>query len=106
MTALNRNAIPNEITTIEQLHAWTSSVLSDTYLTLTAIEDTNVAVRCATSAPYYVTATQTPSWRLISRTSFELNSNWKRNGRIWVNVKELGTTAIASDFTSGSNAYP
>ncbi|MFY7930333.1 MAG: hypothetical protein ACOVS5_15775, partial [Oligoflexus sp.] len=81
---------------------WTSTVLSDLYPTLTAVEDAGSSVRAANSSPFYVTASSPPTWRLVCRTSLALSPNWRRSGQIWDHAQELGTLPIPQEFTSVS----
>lgn len=100
MTAFNAAQIPASIVSLEQLNAWSGTILSDLYPTLTAVEDTSQAYRVANSAPFFVTAATPATWRLITRTSLPLNSSWRRTGKIWTYTQDLGVLAIPADYTS------
>lgn len=100
MTAITGAQVPSSITTVEQMHAWTGTILNDLYLAQTAIEDTGTAARVAQQSAFLVTATQTPQWRLVNRTSLALNANWRRSGRLWLSVATLGNSAIPSEYLS------
>ncbi len=100
MTAFNPSQIPAGISTLEQLHVWSGTILNDLYPTLTAIEDTNIASRVAQSSPFFVDATTPVTWRVISRTSLPLNVNWRRaKSGLWLSVQEIGTIVIPSDYS-------
>jgi hypothetical protein len=99
MTAFNVSQIPADINTIEQLHVWTSTILSDLYPTQTAVEDTGTAVRVANSSPYYVSSSSPPGWRLISRSSIPLAGTWRRSGQVWDHAQDLGTLPVPAEFT-------
>lgn len=99
MTAFSASQLPSTIATLEQLNAWSGTILSDLYPTLTAVEDTSQAYRVANSSPFFVTAATPATWRLISRTSIPLNSNWRRTGKIWQYALDLGTLAIPADYS-------
>jgi len=99
MTIFNKTQIPASIVSLEQLDAWTSTILSDLYPTLTAVEDTSQAYRVANSSPFFVTAATPATWRLISRTSIPLSPIWRRTGKIWQYALDLGPLAIPADYT-------
>lgn len=98
MTALNISQIPSSVDTLEKLVAWGGLVLADMYPTVTGVEDTGSATRAAQSTPFLVSATSTPTWRLVNRTSLQLNANWRRQGKLWLQVIDLGNAAIPSEF--------
>lgn len=100
MTAINSAQIPNTLQTIEQIHAWSGTILNDLYLSQTAVEDTGTAARVIQQSPFLVTATQSPTWRLVTRSSFVLSSNWRRQGRLWLNVSPLGSSAVPAEYLS------
>lgn len=101
MSAFNPNQLPANITTIEQLHVWTATVLHDLYPNITAIEDVGVATRVIQNSPFFVEATNPVTWRLITRTSMPLNTNWRRSKTgIWLHATELGTLPIPTEYQS------
>lgn len=100
MTNFTQSQIPWDINTIEKLHVWTASILSDLYGTQTAVEEEDEAVRVADSGPFYASQANPPTWRIITRTSIPLGSTWKRTGQIWDHAQNLGDLPLPSDFVN------
>jgi hypothetical protein len=103
MTALNRADIPATITTVEQLQAWCSVVLSSINLSTTAIEGRDAtnsySTRVAIAEPWFMSAVNTDlHWRFISRASLRMNPDWVQgSSKIWTRVQELNTTTPVPD---------
>lgn len=76
------------------------TILNDLYPTVTSIEATGVADRVVQSAPFYITASDPPTWRLISRSSIPLDPTWRRQGRLWLAAQDLGSSAIPTEYKS------
>lgn len=100
MVAFNKAQMPDTIVTLEQVNAWSGIILSELFPALTAVEETATASRVVQSAPFLVTATNPPTWRLVNRTSFALNAQWRRAGKVWLLVGEFGNTAIPTEYTT------
>lgn len=99
MSAFNPSTdLPATVNTVEKLVVWSTSLLNDLYLAQAAVESSSGSTRVVESAPYLITATQTPTWRLIGRTSFELEPTWRRGGRIWTYAREFGQLPIPSEY--------
>lgn len=101
MTAFSSADLPSSINSVEKLSVWCATVLNHLYPGTTAIEATGNAERVAQSAPFFITATTPPEWRVISRNSIKLNSNWQRGtAKIWANAEDIGSASIPTEFKS------
>jgi hypothetical protein len=101
MTAFSANDIPAEIDTVEKLEVWCSTLLSNLYPNLTAVESTGSAVRVVTSGPFFITASDPSTWRTISRASIALSNEWQGGGnQIWAYAQPFGNLAIPASFKS------
>lgn len=101
MTAFTPSDIPSEINTVEKLEAWASTLLSNLNPDQTAVETTGSLTRTASSAPFYITASDPATWRNISRVSVPLSKDWQGGGnQIWNYVQELSATPIPASFKS------
>jgi hypothetical protein len=101
MTAFAPSDIPSEIDTVEKLEAWCSTLLSYLNPDQVAVEATGSQNRTASSAPFYITASDPATWRLISRLSLPIRRDWQGGGnQIWNYVQELSTAAIPASFKS------
>ena len=74
--------------------------MNDLYGDQTVVENVNDAQLVAQSFPFYVTASNPASWRLISRLSIPLAPTWRRTGKIWTHAQDLGTIAVPTEFKS------
>jgi hypothetical protein len=93
MTAFAAADIPADITTIEQLYAWTAIVLTSVNPTLTAIEGPGLAERVSQSNIYYIPADN--KTRLLTRVSLELEPAYLGGGKhMWTYVVPLSDTAL------------
>lgn len=92
--------LPASVNTVEKNLLWSATVLNDLYLSLGAVESSAGTTRVIESNPYLITATQTPVWRAISRSSIELESTWRRGSKIWTYAKDFGTLAIPTEYKS------
>lgn len=90
--------IPSNVNTVEKLVVWGNTILSDLYPDLTRVESAGQAVRLVQSGPFLIEATTPSQWVIISRSSLSLPSNWRRNGKIWVNVTDIGPSAIPPEY--------
>lgn len=100
MVAFSTSDIPSTITTVERLLVWGNSLMNDLHPNQIILEATDYAERVCQSAPFLVTATDPPEWRVISRTSIGLNSQWRRQGKIWVHALEVSSQSIPTDYKS------
>ena len=101
MTAFLPSYIPPEIDTLEKLAVWVGSALSNINSDLTVIEATGSVSRAATSAPFYITASDPATWRHITRTSIAVGKAWHgANNQIWNYAQELSTAPLPDAFKS------
>lgn len=106
MTAFSPSDIPASINTLEKLSLWVDNVLNYLNPKTTAVEGTNTAdavnVRVSQFSPYFISAVADDAhWRVVSRKSIRLNSNWQSGStKIWTHAIELSTTAIPAEFKS------
>lgn len=100
MTAFTPSDLPPTINTLEELAAWSVSVLAALYPNEFVLEAPRVEEQVATSNPFQILASGTPEWRLISRTSLALPTDWQGRGRPWHLVQEIGTLIIPTEFKS------
>jgi hypothetical protein len=101
MTAFSPSQLPPWVTTVEQLALWSAEVLTYLYPDLTAVESTGTATRVASSAPFYITADATPTWRQIARLSIPLNHDFKTgvHGQSFY-AQPIGTVNIPAAFSA------
>lgn len=100
MTAFSTGDLPTSITTVEQLLVWASTVLNDLYPSTTVVEAVGQSQRVIESGPFYITASDPNTWRLITRSSIALAPQWRRTAKLWQHAQEIGTTAIPSEYKS------
>lgn len=100
MTAFVTSDLPATIDSLEKLAVWVGVCLNNLNPDLTAIEAPNISELVATAHPYAVTASGVFEWRMITRQSIKLNSNWQRAGKIWIHAQPISTTALPPDFRS------
>lgn len=100
MTAINiATQIPSQITTLEQLHAWSGMALFALNPTLTVIEGVGYTERATQSGTYWVAADS--KTRLITRTSLAVSQNaLSADGKPWTFVQELSNTALPANFSA------
>lgn len=98
MVALAISDIPDTINTVEKLEVWCATILQHLCPELTVVEATGGADRAVLSQPWFIPATNPPTWRVISRTSIQLSPNWQRGGKFWSHAQELSTASIPSEF--------
>lgn len=94
MTAFATADIPSDITTIEQLHAWTGAILelnsgSDSYPETIAGNEYFVSLKKGRALD--------GTLRRISRVSLELTADYQTRS-IWKGVKELKQGTIPDSF--------
>lgn len=101
MVAFSSADLPSSINTLEKLLIWNTTVLQHLHPTLTSIESTGNAERCAAAAPFFITATDPAVWRFITRNSIALDSNWQRGtAKIWTFARDLSSASIPAEFKS------
>jgi len=92
--------VPAGVNSLEKLSVWSSTILNDLFPTLTAIESTGVADRVAQSAPFFITASDPATWRVISRTSIPLQPTWRRSSKLWLFANDIGSSSIPTEYKS------
>lgn len=100
MTALTKAQIPDSINTVEKLAVWCETLLQHLNPELLVIEAAGGQDRAIVSQPWFIAASNPPTWRVISRTSIQVGSQWQRGGKIWNFAQELSSSTIPSEFTS------
>lgn len=100
MTAFATGDLPATVDTVEKLAVWAGVVLNNLNADLVAIEAPGVTELVASAHPYAVTASGLYEWRMITRQSIKLNSNWQRAGKLWIHAENLSTTALPIEFRS------
>jgi len=100
MTTFATSDLPTTIDTLEKLAVWVGVALNNINPDLTALEAPNISELVSTAHPYAVTASGIFEWRMITRQSIKLNSNWQRTGKIWVHAQPISGTALPADFRS------
>jgi hypothetical protein len=98
MVALVKDDIPASINSVEKLAVWCDMVLQNLHPEMTVIEVSGSQDRAVLSAPYFISASNPPGWRVISRTSIAINSNWQRGGKLWTFALDLSGAAIPAEF--------
>ncbi|MFE4104793.1 hypothetical protein [Almyronema epifaneia] len=103
MVAITKPDIPDTITTLEQLHAWSGLALENlfrgqTYKETTGDIDSGLAPLTDASI---VTAAD-KSVRLISRTSIELNPSYQSDStkKLWEFAEPLGDALLPNSYKS------
>jgi hypothetical protein len=100
MTAFSPTDLPSGINSVEKLEVWTMTLMNELYPTLTAIEAAGAADRVVQSAPFYVTASDPQTWRVISRSSIPISPIWRRQGKLWLYAQDIGSLAIPTEYKS------
>ena len=98
MTTINiATDIPSQITTLEQLNAWTAYALFALNPTITVIEGVGYTERAAQCNKYWVAADAKS--RLISRISLEVSPDeLSGSAKPWMYVQTLSGTPLPSSF--------
>lgn len=100
MTAFSKADLPDSINTVEKLAVWTDTLLQHLNAELTVIEAAGGTDRAVVSQPWFITAANPPTWRVISRSSIQIQNTWQRGGKIWNFAQELSGATIPSEFKS------
>jgi len=101
MTAFQRTDVPVEIDSVEKLYVWVSSLMQTLYPNSTAIEGVGEAVRTCSAAPFYITASDPPTWRFLIRGSIPLANAWQGGeNQLWNYAQDIGDKAIPANFKS------
>ncbi|MHC5914893.1 MAG: glucose-6-phosphate dehydrogenase [Nostoc sp.] len=100
MTALNiATQIPSQITTLEQLHAWSAQALFAINPTLSVIEGVGYTERAAQAGNFWVAADS--KTRMICRLSLQVSpDSLSASGKQWTFIQELSNTALPSTFSA------
>lgn len=98
MVAFNRADLPDSINTVEKLSVWCETLLQHLHPELIVIEAAGGSDRACISQPWYIGASNPPTWRVISRISIALSSSWQRGGKIWTFAQELSGAIIPTEF--------
>ncbi|MEH2250075.1 glucose-6-phosphate dehydrogenase [Nostoc sp.] len=100
MTALNiATQIPSQITTLEQLHAWTSLALFAINPDLTVIEGVGYTERAAQAGNFWVAADS--KTRIICRLSLAVSPDYlSASGKPWTFVQPLSNTPLPATFSA------
>lgn len=100
MTALNiASDIPNSITTVEMIHAWSGLALRTMYPTLEAVEGVGINERVAQAGVFYVASDN--RYRLLVRSSILVTPDHLIGGqKMWTYAQEFGTTPLPAGFKS------
>lgn len=100
MTALNiANQIPNSITTVEQMAAWSGLVLANINPQLQAIEGVGINQQVAQAGIFYVATDN--KYRLLVRLSLEVSPDYMIGGqKMWTYAQAFSTTALPAGFTN------
>lgn len=101
MVAFTTTDLPSSINSVEKLTVWATTVLQHLHPSLTVIEAPNQSQLAATAQPYFISISDPPVWRYVSRSSIALNSNWQRGAtKIWTHAQDLSNQAIPTEFKS------
>lgn len=100
MVAFTRADLPDSINTVEKLELWAVTLLQHLHPEYLVIEAAGGQDRAVVSQPWFINAANPPAWRIISRTSIQINSNWQRGGKIWNFAQDLSSAAIPTEFKS------
>ena len=100
MTALQLGNIPDGINTVEKLNVWSSTVLQHLNPDTTVIEIGGSLDRAILAQPWFISASNPPTWRYIARSSIQLSPTGHRGGKIWTYALDLNSAAIPSEFLS------
>lgn len=100
MSAFSASDLPDGINTVEKVHLWSGILLQHLNPDLTVIETGGQLDRAVLCAPWFISAANPPNWRIITRSSIQVNSNWQRGGKLWSYALELGSGSIPSEFKS------
>ena len=100
MVAFARTDLPDGINTVEKLSVWVNTLMQHLHPELTVIEAAGGSDRACISQPWYIPASNPPTWRVISRSSIAVSSNWQRGGKLWMFAQELSSAVTPSEFMS------
>lgn len=98
MTGFSTADLPASVNTVEKLAVWAMTVLQNLNPDLTTIEETGRAELQIQSAPFFIAAISPPEWRLISRSSIRINSDWQKTGKIWNHAMDISTKPTPAEF--------
>lgn len=100
MTAVTSSDVPwSKITTVEQLHVWTTTILNDLNTPAKAFQErpgvSEVAIQAGT-AQFYEGGDA--GWYYQARTTIKLSSTWQRVGQAYRSAQELSATTIPAEY--------
>lgn len=105
MTQVTKDQIPASCTTVESLAVWCAEVLQYLYPDKKAVEALNengqpFDTRVAEGNKFYITASEVPEWRYLSRLSIALRKEHIVTGKLWENTKILGDEVVPTGMRS------
>jgi hypothetical protein len=100
MVAFSRNDLPDSVNSVEKLIVWAETLLQNLCPEVTAIEVSGSVDRIAISQPWFIQAANPPTWRVISRSSIPVSSQWQRSGKLWVHAVDVSAASIPAEFKS------
>ncbi len=101
MVAFQPTDLPSSVNTVEKVQVWAATVLQHLHPELTVIEAPGQNQLAVTAQPYWISVSDPPTWRYVSRTSIALSSNWQRGAsKLWTHAQDLSNQAIPSEFKS------
>ena len=101
MTAFTPSNIPSTVTTVEELFAWSASVLAEVNPTLSVQTAAGSVERAVSVQTFEFRSEQTNPERLIVVGYLPLTANWRSAGKIWAEgIGVLSNATLPSTFTS------
>lgn len=100
MVAFSAADIPSTINTIEALNAWTAAILNYLHFQQEIQEAPGVVEKVAVSQSFPINNNGVYEWRLVSRSSCKINSEFQGTGKIWNHVVPLSNASLPNDFKS------
>lgn len=99
MTVIVLTDIPNNINTLERLHAWTSFALAFVNPTLGVLEAQDRAEKVAQAAIFQAADN---TYRLLSRVSQPYSNAYMtdRTVKVWMHATEISNVALPAEFKS------
>ena len=103
MTQFNLNDIPPDVKTVEQLNAWSATVLARLYPDKTLVTDTSLEngspiAELAAQVGYFQVSTFPTNWVWIGRLALDVDISWLEGSKMWSAVKSLGDGVIPASL--------
>lgn len=98
MSAFNPGQIPASVTTIEQLHAWSGSVLAQINSATRVATNPNTLEAVAQAQTFNLVDQAENPERLVVLTYLPLVPNWRAAGSLYVGVGEISSSAVPAGF--------